>query len=101
VIELPINGSELIDNPFTTIFSSFTDLLGTGFYLIPLSFICVALYVKTRNAVTVSAFMIGSGLLLSGGTMFSAYPEMALVYLLFTGLGFVGLIVGIFFMRRV
>ena len=98
---MSVNGSELIDNPWDTIFSPFTDLFGAGFWLIPLSFIAIALYIKTRDPIIVSAFMIASGTILSGGSMFTTYPEMALAYLIFTGLGFVGLIAGIFFMRRV
>jgi len=97
---MPINGSELIDNPMTTIFSPFTDLLGTSFWLIPLTFIAIALYVKTREVVIVSAFMLASGVMLSSGSIFAGYPEMALVYMLFSGLGIVGLIAGIFFMRK-
>jgi len=100
VDKMPINGSELIDNPMDTIFSPYIDLLGGSFWLFPLTFIAIALYIKTRDVVIVSAFMIASGLLLSGGSMFSSYPEVALGYLIFTGLGFVGLILGIFFMRK-
>jgi len=97
---MPINGSELIDSPMDTIFSPFVDLLGTSFWLIPLTFITIALYVKTRDTVIVSMFMIASGVLLSSGSIFAGYPEMALAYLLFSGLGIVGLIAGIFFMRK-
>jgi len=100
VVKMPINGSELIDNPMTTIFSPFTDLLGTSFWLIPLTFIAIALYVKTRDVVIVSVFMLASGVMLSSGSIFAGYPEMALVYMLFSGLGIVGLIAGIFFMRK-
>jgi len=97
---MAVNGSELIDAPWTTIFSPFTDLLGTGFYLIPLTFIVIALYVKTRDVVVVSAFMIASGMLLGSGLIFANYPEMALVYWLIAGLGLIGLIVGIFFTKK-
>ena len=96
-----LNASELYENPFAIIFSPYTDLLGNSFWLIPLSFICVALYMKTRNVPTVSAFMIGSGVILGSGAIFSTYPEMALVYYIFAALGIVGLIIGIYFMRKV
>jgi len=56
---------------------------------------------KTRNVTAVSAFMIGSGVLLGSGAIFSTYPEMALVYYLFAALGIVGIILGIYFMRKV
>ena len=97
---MPVNGSELLDNPFNTIFSPFTELLGNGFFLIPVTIIAAALYVKTRSPVAVSAFLMGSGLLLSGGSLFSGYPEMIDVYALITVIGIVGLIASLFFMRK-
>lgn len=97
---MPLNGSELLDDPFNTIFSPFTDILSTGFWLIPLTFITIALYVKTRDVTTVSMFMIASGILLSAGTIFSEYPEMAFLYMIFTTFGIVGVIVSIFFHRE-
>jgi len=97
---MQINGSELVDKPWDTIFSPFTDLLGGGFFLIPVTIIATALYVKTRNPVTVSGFLIASGVFLSAGSLFSSYPEMIVVYALFTTIGIMGLIVSLFFMRK-
>jgi len=95
-----INGSELIDKPWDTIFSPFTKLLGAGFFLILTTIIAAALYVKTHNPVTVSCFLIASGIFLSTGSLFGSYPEMITVYALFTTIGIMGLIVSLFFMRR-
>lgn len=95
-----INGSDLIDSPWTTTFSVFTDLLGNGFYLIPISVLALALYVRTRNPVVSSVFMMGSGLLLSSGSMFMDYPEMVKVYVAFTAIGLVGSILSILFMNK-
>lgn len=97
---MPINGSELVSDPWGTIFSPFTDLLGTGFWLIPLTFIAVALYIKSRDVVVTSLFLLGSSLILSGGNIFAGYPEMAFVYLIFSALGIVGVVLGVFFMRK-
>lgn len=94
---MPLNGSELLDDPFNTIFSPFTDLLGSGFWLIPLTFISIALYIKTRDVTTVSMFMIASGILLSAGTIFSEYPEMAFLYVVFTAIGIIGIVLSLFF----
>ena len=97
---MTVNGSELINNPFDTIFSPFVDLLGTGFYLIPLTFICIALYIKTREPAVVSAFMLASGTLLSGGSIFTGYGSMGFAYMMLAALGLIGLILSIFFMRE-
>lgn len=97
---MPVNGTDFINNPWVTTFSPFTDLFGTGFYLIPISFIAIALFIKTRNPVLVSAYMIASGMLFGSGNIFVGFPEMSLVYYLFAGLGLVGLVVSLFFMRK-
>jgi len=95
-----INGSELIDKPWDTIFSPFTELLGAGFFLIPVSVMATALYVKTHSPVIVSCFLIASGIFLSTGSLFGSYPEMITVYALFTTIGIMGLIVSLFFIRK-
>lgn len=97
---MAVNGSELIDDPFNTIFSPYTDLLGPGFFLIILIMICVALYVKTRELATVSMFMLGSGALLSAGSIFTGYGELAFVMTLFSLFGVVGLIASTFFTKQ-
>ena len=95
-----INGSDLLNDPIATIFKPFTDLLGTPFYLIPISFLCVAIYLKTKDIVTVSAVMILSGSMLTAGGLWVGYMDAAIVYIIFTGLGITGLIMGILFMRK-
>jgi len=97
---MPINGSELINDPFNTIFSPFTNLLGSGFFLIPLTFICVALYIKTREPAVVSVFMLASGTLLMGADIFTGYESMGLAYALFAALGLIGLVLSLYFMRE-
>ena len=94
---MAVNGSEWFDNPWTTTFSPFTDLLGSGFWLIPLTFITIVIFIKSRNPVTTSAFMLASGLLLASGNIFSEYPEMSYAYFVFAALGLIGLILGIYF----
>lgn len=92
---MPLNGSELISQPWHTIFSPFTELFGTGFYLIPLSFLAVALYVKTHDYTVVSMFILASGSLFSTGGIFIGMGGMAFAYLLFAALGFIGLILSL------
>ena len=94
------NTSEIIDDPFNTIFNPFTDLFGNGFWLIPLTFIAVALYVKTRSVVSVFAFLAAGCALLGTVNMFTGYPEMAYVYILIGLLALVVLVLGIIFIRR-
>jgi len=97
---MPINGSDLISNPWNTTFAAYTDVLGSAFWLIPVSFIAVALYIKTKNTVTVSAYILASGILLASGNIFMGTPEMVLVYIIFAVLGLVGILLNIFFMKN-
>jgi len=94
-----VNGSELINNPLDTVMSPFTDLLGSGFWLVPIGVIAVALFIKTRNVAVTSVWLMGSSLLI-GSSIFSSYPAMGFVYYLFTIIGFVGVIISIFFMKE-
>lgn len=75
-------------------------MFSAGFYLIPLSFIALALYMKTRNPVLASSFIWASGLLLASGSIFASYPEMAFVFFIFTAVGIVGVILSVFFMKK-
>jgi len=97
---MPLNGSDIINNPWNTTFGAYTDLLGNAFWLFPVSFIAIALYIKTRNPVMVSAYMIASGVLLASGQIFMGNPEMVLVYILFSVFGLVGLLLNIFFLKN-
>lgn len=100
---MPINGTDLINNPWNTTFKVFTDLFqpyGGAFYLIPISFIGLALYMKTRNPVVVCAYFIAVSLLMSGGGMFSGYAQVALLYTVVCALAIVGMFMSIFFMRK-
>ena len=94
-----VNGSELIDNPWDTIWSPFTDIFGGGFWLIFIGMIAVALFVKTRDATVVSIWLLGSCLLVGTG-IFSSYPEMGMIYYIFAILGMIGAIAGIYFMKE-
>lgn len=96
-----INTSNLLTDPITTILSVFTDLLGSGFYLIPVSVIAGALLIqKNYDPVPMSLFMITSGILLSSGSVFAGYGEMAQAYVIFAGLGIASLFISFYLGRR-
>lgn len=97
---MAVNGTDFVSSPWDTIFDAFTDLLGSGFYVIPLSFVAVALYVKTRNATMVSMFILASGIMLSSGNIFMGYPEVEFVYIVFTVIGIVGTVLSLYFSWR-
>ena len=96
---MSVNGSELIDTPLDTLFSVFTDIMGGAFWLLPISVIALALYIKTREVSVVSIWLTLSTLLV-GSSIFSQYPEMGFVYYVFTVIGLIGIVVSIFFMKR-
>jgi hypothetical protein len=103
---MAINGSELIDQPWNTTFSPFTNLFdsfldgaGVLFFLVPITIIAVALYVKTREPVMVSMYLIASGALFAGSGLFIGSVSMQLVYVVVAAIGFVSLFISLFFKR--
>ena len=96
---MPINGSDLIDQPWDTIWGTFTDIFGGAFWLIPIGIVAAALFMKTRE-ITVSSIWLAVSCLLVGTAVFSEYPEIGFLYYIFTVLGLVGTIVSIFFMKE-
>jgi len=97
---MPINGTELIEAPWDTVLSPFINLLGTGFYLIPITFIALALYVKTHDTMLASAWLMASGTLLSSTAIFTGYLEMSIIYTIVVALGVTGIVINIFFIKK-
>jgi len=99
---MALNGSELVNHPWNTTFSPFTDFFtnvaGSGemFYLVPYVFITIALFVKTRDPALSSAWMLGSGALLAGGSIFTGAIEMGTAFTIFAAIGIAGLFISIF-----
>jgi len=100
-IIMVINGSDFINNPWNITFKAFTDVFGNLFYLIPVTGIALALYIKTREPSMVMAFLVAAGLLLSAGNMFLGAPVMGTIYLVFSALAMTGLVMSIYFSRKV
>ena len=100
-IIMALNASEFIDSPWNTTWGTYIDLFGNLFWLIPLSGIALALYVKTRNPSMVMGFLVAGSLLLSSGHMFLGAPEMATIYLVFSALAMTGLVMNIYFSRKI
>ena len=94
------NGTELLNSPWETILSPFTDLLGSGFYIIPISVIAAAIFMKTRDIVSVGVFMILAGSLLSGAGIFQGYFGIVPLYIIIVALGITSVVIGLLFMRK-
>jgi len=97
---MAVNGSELINAPWDTIMSPFTALLGNGFYLIPVTFIAIALYVKTRDAVLASMWVLAAGILMATASIFTGYMEMSILYTVIAAAGITGIVMSILYMRK-
>ena len=87
-----LNGTNFINNSWNVTWSPYTDLFGGGFFLIPVSFIGAALFMKTRDPAVLGLYMIGTGILLSAGGLFTGFGEGITVYIIFTALGIGALI---------
>lgn len=98
-ILMAFNASELLDNPILYLASVFIALLGDGFFLIPVSVIAGALWIQKHDPVMISMFMITSGALLGGGSLFAGFESMAVFYTVFAGLGIGSLIISLYYGR--
>lgn len=102
---MALNGTDFVNEPWNTTFSPFTNLFentvgnGNAFYLIPLVALTIGIYIKTRDTKVTSVFMIASGALLGGGSIFSGVPEMGVLFIIFAAIGLVGMISSIIFQR--
>jgi len=103
---MALNGSELINNPWNVTWSPWTnlfrDMMGSGgvFWLVPLIALTFGIYIKTNgNTTMATAFMVGSGALLSGGSIFTGNTGMSLVFIIFTAIGLTGLFTSVLFQR--
>lgn len=94
-----INGSDLVNQPWNTTFSPYIALFGQGWLIIPVSFIAAALFMKTRDPILLSMFMIITGILFSAATitLFDTFPEAVVPYMLFTVIGIAVLFHGVFY----
>lgn len=90
-----INGSKLISDPINTIFSPYLNLLGDSFWLIPISVIAGALYLRTRNITVVGAWLLGAGMFMSGANIFAGYPVILDFYLFIVVIGVVSIFIGL------
>ena len=95
-----INGSDLISQPWNTTFSPYIALFGQGWMIIPVSFIAAALFMKTRDPVILSMYMIISGALLTAGGLFTGFASGTFIYTLFTVLGIAVMFYNVFFGGR-
>ena len=103
---MAFNGSDLINQPFNTTFSPYTDLFdymisgaGAMFFLVPLIFISIALFVKTKDITVVGMFMLASGGLASGTTLFVGAVDASLIFTIFAAIGITALFVSFLFKR--
>ena len=100
MVNSSINGTELIEKPIETMMSPFTDLIGSSFWLIPISIIAAALYIRTRSITMVGAWLLGAGMLLETGNIFAGFPAVLDFYLLLIVIGVVSIILGIIYDKR-
>jgi len=95
-----LNGTELTEKPLDTIMTTFTDILGSAFWLIPIGIIAIALYIKTKNFTASSVWLMASTAILGSSNLFADHPEMSFLYYALTIMGFVGTVVSIYLMKK-
>jgi hypothetical protein len=94
---MPLNGTELIEHPIDTIMSPYTGLIGSWFWLIPISIIAAALYRKTKSITAVGAWLMGAGAFMSGTDWAFGMVQFIDFYIALIVIGFITVIIGIVF----
>lgn len=95
-----INGSDLINAPYNTTFSSYIRVLGQGWIILPFAFIGGALFVKTRDTALVSIYLIMIGAFVGAGSAWYGYTGAALLFFLMASLGIAALMYNVFYGGR-
>ena len=95
-----LNGSELTNQPLDTIMTTFTDILGSAFWLVPIGFIAIALYIKNKNFTASSVWLMASSSILGTSNLFTDHPEMSFLFYVLTVIGFVGVVISIYTLDR-
>lgn len=93
------NWTQYIDSPFLSSLKVFLDLLGNGFYLIPVSVIGAVLYRQKKDVFMVTIYFCTTFSILDSATIFAGYTEIIPLYIILTAIGFTALIVQLLFKR--
>lgn len=91
------NATTYVNNLWNNTFRPYINRFGGMVFLIPVTFIGLALFVKTRDPMIVSMYLIVSGVLLSGGGIFVGAVGMIPIFIVITAIGIAGLFISIFF----
>ena len=91
------NGTDLVNHPFNTTFSTYTHLFGMAFFIIPVAFIGAALFLKTRDIVLVSIYFIMMSAFLMVGSAYFGQDQASLFFGLIAAIGIGVLLYGIFY----
>jgi hypothetical protein len=98
------NWTHWTSSPFMESLRPFTDLLGYGFFLIPISVIGAALWQQKKDLTAVTLYFTASFTILAGGTgavsIFGDYLEILPLYIVLAAIGWTALIVQTVFIRR-
>lgn len=94
------NGTDFINSPIMTCLKVFTDLLGNGFFIIPIAVIGGALYRQKKDPAMIAMYFISSFALLGGGALAGGNAELGKIFLLLTGACLTAVIVSFIFLKR-
>lgn len=94
---MALNGTNLTDEPFITIFAAYTDLLGMSAYAIILFFVVGAVYLKTHNITSTAGAAIVTSMLFTGAGIYGEVPMLSMFAGLIALIALIGLVVSIIY----
>ena len=92
---MAVNVTELVNDPVNVTFSTFTDILGSGYYLIPILVIGGGLLLKTKDPVIFGVYLMSAGIFLGGANIFYYIMGAVPLMIVLVAGGFTSLFIGI------
>ena len=103
---MAINGTEFVDNPWNVTFNAFTNIFeqtvgnGNVFYLFPLIVLAFGIYIKTKEPIYATMFIVGSGGILALGTFLAGVAELGMLFTVFAAIGLTAIVIEVVMQRR-
>jgi len=96
---MPLNGTQLMENPFEVMMTPYTELFGIGAYLIIIVFIVGAIYIKTRDVMATAAALIIASMLFATAGIYNDFPQLVIISVVVVILAVIGLIISFMFQK--
>ena len=97
---MPLDPTNIMNQPWVEMLKPFTDLLGNAFYLLIISVVGGALYLQKKDVELLALYFITMCSLASGANIFFGYLDIVPLYVFIVGVGLAYLIINPLFGKK-